>query len=100
MRDALAEIDEEIANAFAARIAAKLRDEHVIPGEIPADVGEQIADHARAGAVYWMQSIPLRGAHSIGAYYTLTPAGRLHVELRRSNGETFWRGTLAPAGPR
>lgn len=85
---------------IAERVAEKLRDRHVIPAEIPVGVARAIADYARAGSVYWVQSIPLTGPASIGCYYTLTPGGQLHIELRTADGETFWRGTLAPeAGP-
>lgn len=93
-------VDEAIAEAISTRIVEKLRD-RVIPAEIPVDVARSIADHARGGSFYWMQSIPLAGPHAIGCHYTLTPAGLLHLDFRRADGSTFYRGTLGPpeAGP-
>lgn len=90
--------DEAIADAIAERVAEKLRNQHVIPATIPAELGEQIAEHARAGGIYWANYIPLTGANSIGVNYTMTAEGNLHIELRRADGHTVWRGTLAPPG--
>lgn len=87
-----------LTEAIAERVAALLRDEHVIPATLPAETGQAI--RAATGgnqSFYWMHTIPLAGPDCIGTHWTLTPEGGLFLELRNGRGATIWRGMLRPA---
>lgn len=86
-----------IAQRVAWLVAERLRDEHVIPAEIPAWMGQQIREGNGGRAMWWHHSIPLAGANAIGCRWTLLPNGGLHLELADGHGAQFWQGTLRPA---
>jgi hypothetical protein len=86
-----------VAERIAGKIAALLRNEHVIPAEIPAWMGQQIREGNGGRAMWWHHPIPLAGSNNIGCRWTLLPNGGLHLELTDGTGAQFWQGTLHPA---
>lgn len=91
-------MDEIQAEAIAERIAARLRDSHVIPAALPAYIGTAIREATAHGIRQWVNTIPLAGPACVVTYWTLLADGGMHLELRDSSGQTFWQGTLRPAG--
>lgn len=92
-----ADVLAALVGAIAAQTAARLRDEHVIPAEIPARIGAAIRAGNGGRAMFWHYPIPLSGPDNITTRWTLLPNGGLHLELTDGAGAQFWQGTLRPA---
>ena len=83
--------------AVADLVAARLRDEHVIPAVLPAYIGQAIAEAAGHSQFQWVHAVPLQGSRSIATRWVLSGDGSAHLELSDWQGQVFWRGTFRAA---
>jgi hypothetical protein len=86
----------EVARLMAGLVVKELRGS-VISSSFPAEIGGWIRQTAEHHALLWTHTIPMRPSGTcILTDWRLNPDGTLQLELRDSNGMTFWRGTFRP----